>query len=126
MERILEAYSNRIKENQNFYQVMLAVQAKADNKKVLEAIKGFRIFYLQMFEDLIDSGIKNKLFTKKPNDIVLQSIISGTLFYGMQGKQMFKSIKKNTQPMGEYDDQYFFELCNHLKSVLKFLIGYEN
>ncbi len=124
-EKLIDEYIENVKNNQSFFHIMLSLQVNTKNKRILSFIRNFRFIYLDLFETLLRSGIRHKVFTRHPDVTLLQSTLTGTIFYALKSKPIYKQYKMNNQPEPEYDEWYFGEMKKNLKSIMKDLVGYE-
>ncbi|HAZ92691.1 MAG: TetR/AcrR family transcriptional regulator [Chitinophagaceae bacterium] len=124
-EKIIDGYVENVKNNQDFFHIMVSLQLTTKNKRILSFIRNFRFVYLNLFESLIVAGNRNKIFTKHPDVVMLQATLTGTIFFALKSKALYKLYKKNYQPEQEYDEVYFSDIKKNLKSIMKALVGYE-
>lgn len=124
-EKIIDEYIENVKQNQHFFHIMLSLQVTTKNKRILSFIRNFRFIYLDLFEALVKSGIRNKVFTRHPDVTMLQSTLTGTIFFALKSKTLYKQYQMNNQPEPEYDEMYFGEMKQHLKLTMKAMLGYE-
>lgn len=100
-------------------------QLHAENPQILEFLKETKIGFISMYSQLLERGLKNGIFTKNPPIYLLHSTVSGTLFYALNAKLMYKEFLNNTEDESVFDEKYYTELNKHIKHLLKDLLGYE-
>ncbi|WP_228412757.1 MULTISPECIES: TetR/AcrR family transcriptional regulator [unclassified Chryseobacterium] len=123
--KIIDQFSDRIKNQKCFYRIMQREQLHAENPQILEFLKETKIGFISMYSQLLERGLKNGIFTKNPPIYLLHSTVSGTLFYALNAKLMYKEFLNNTEDESVFDEKYYTELNKHIKHLLKDLLGYE-
>ena len=123
--KIIDQFSDRIKNQKCFYRIMQREQLHAENPQILEFLKETKIGFISMYSQLLERGLKNGIFTKNPPIYLLHSTVSGTLFYALNAKLMYKEFLNNTEDERVFDEKYYTELNKHIKHLLKDLLGYE-
>ncbi|MCS4301270.1 MULTISPECIES: TetR/AcrR family transcriptional regulator [Chryseobacterium] len=123
--KIIDQFSNRIKNHKCFYRIMQREQLHAENPQILEFLKETKIGFISMYSQLLERGLKKGIFTKNPPIYLLHSTVSGTLFYALNAKPMYKEFLNNTEEESVFDEKYYTELNKHIKHLLKDLLGYE-
>lgn len=119
---VISRYIFRVKNLKTFYLILQREQLTNKNKKILQNINESKMGFLKIYEALIDSGLKNKIFTKKPRLELIHATISGTIFTGINTFSLYKEFSKGDE---NYENQYFEDLNLHIKKLLKYLLGYE-
>ena len=102
-------------------------------KDTLSYFNSFLFFYLGRYcieinQKIIEQGLETGIFTKKPSYHLLQCTISGTIFNAMHGMKMYKEyLKKQKSDFDEkhYENQYFQEASDHVKTIVRGLVGYQ-
>ena len=92
---------------------------------IVEFLKQTKMGFLSMYSQILESGLKNGIFTKNPPIYLLHSTVSGTLFYAFNAKEMYKEFLNETEDEEAFDERYYTELNKHIKYLLKDLLGYE-
>ncbi len=123
--KMVDQFSDRIKNHKCFYRIMQREQLHAENPQILEFLKQTKIGFIAMYSQLLERGLKNGTFTKNPPIYLLHSTVSGTLFYALNAKPMYKEFLNNTEEESVFDEKYYTELNKHIKHLLKDLLGYE-
>ena len=100
-------------------------QLYSENPQIVEFLKETKLSFITMYSKILESGLKNGIFTKNPPIYLLHSTVSGTLFYASNAKQMYKDFLKNSEDEMVFEETYFKELTQHIKHILKDLLGYE-
>ena len=91
----------------------------------MSVIKSLVIAF-SMYSKILEAGLQKGIFTKNPPIYLLHSTVSGTLFYGSNGIEMYKEFLENTDSDEEFEDRFYGELNKHIKHILKDLLGYED
>lgn len=125
IEKIVDQFAGKVRHNLCFYRIMQREQLYAKNPQILEFLKQTKMGFIAMYSKILESGLKNGVFTKNPPIYLLHSTVSGTLFYASNGKEMYKEFLNDTQEDEVFDEQYYTELNKHIKYILKDLLGYE-
>ncbi len=122
---IVDKFASRIREQKYFYRIMQREQLYTENPKIVKSLKDTKISFLNTYSKILESGIRKGVFTKNPPIYLLHSTISGTLFYASNSKEMYKEFLKNTEEEDLFEKNYYNELTQHIKHILKDLLGYE-
>lgn len=125
IERIVDQFSGRVRHHKCFYRIMQREQLHTKNPQIIEFLKQTKMGFLSMYSQVLESGLKKGIFTKKPPIYLLHSTISGTLFYASNAKEMYKEFLNDTEEDEVFDEKYYTELNKHIKYLLKDLLGYE-
>lgn len=122
---IVDKFSSRIREHKCFYRIMQREQLYSENLKIVKYLKNTKLIFLNIYSKILEKGISNGIFKKNPPLYLLHSTISGTLFYASNSKEMYKEFLKNEEPDEVFNQHYYKELTQHIKHILKDLLGYE-
>ncbi|WP_180564221.1 TetR/AcrR family transcriptional regulator [Chryseobacterium sp. JV274] len=125
IEKVIDQFSNKIRTQKCFYRIMQREQLYSKNPQIIEFLKQTKMGFLSMYSQILESGLKNGIFTKNPPIYLLHSTISGTLFYAFNAKEMYKEFLNETEDEETFDAKYYTELNKHIKYLLKDLLGYE-
>ncbi|SHL75166.1 transcriptional regulator, TetR family [Chryseobacterium polytrichastri] len=125
IEKIVDQFAGKVRHNQCFYRIMQREQLYAKNPQILEFLKQTKMGFIAMYSKILESGLKNGVFTKNPPIYLLHSTVSGTLFYASNAKEMYKEFLNDTEDDEVFDEKYYTELNKHTKYLLKDLLGYE-
>jgi len=125
IERIVDQFSGRVRHHKCFYRIMQREQLHTKNPQIIEFLKQTKMGFLSMYSQVLESGLKKGIFTKKPPIYLLHSTISGTLFYASNAKEMYKEFLNDTEEDEVFEERYYTELNKHIKYLLKDLLGYE-
>ncbi|MGE8533523.1 TetR family transcriptional regulator [Chryseobacterium sp. D764] len=125
IEKVIDQFSNKIRTQKCFYRIMQREQLYSKNPQIIEFLKQTKMGFLSMYSQILESGLKNGIFTKNPPIYLLHSTISGTLFYAFNAKEMYKEFLNETEDEENFDAKYYTELNKHIKYLLKDLLGYE-
>ena len=121
---IIDNYVNKVKHNQSFYRILLAVQVTTKNKRILSLLRNTRRNYYEFYKALIQAGYRKKIFTRKADPLFVHAFVNGTIYYSLQSKELSKEFLNNQQPMADFDEDYFNGLANQLKQTIKEILGY--
>lgn len=119
---VISRYVFRVKNLKTFYLVLQREQLTNKNERIINNINASKMGFLKIYEELINSGFKNKIFTKKPRLEFVHATVSGTIFTGINTFSLYKEFSEGD---GKYETQYFEDLDLHIKNLLKYLLGYE-
>ena len=119
---VIDRYIDRVKNLKTFYLIMQREQLTNKNEHISKVLIDSKEGFLAIYKELIESGIEKKVFTKKPRLEFLHSTISGTIFSALNSLPIYRNFYKGDD---QYENLYFEELNNHIKNVLKYLLGYE-
>ncbi|WP_027377321.1 TetR/AcrR family transcriptional regulator [Kaistella palustris] len=119
---IVSRYIERVRTLKMFYLIMQREQLRNRNKKILFLISDSKKGFLEIYSKLLESGLRNKVFTRKPRIEFLHSTISGTLFTALNTLPIYKDALDRD---ATYEQTYFEELNIHMTTILKHLLGYE-
>ncbi|MFP7657461.1 MULTISPECIES: TetR/AcrR family transcriptional regulator [Chryseobacterium] len=125
IEKIVDEFSGKVKNNKCFYRIMQREQLHAENPQIVEFLKQTKMGFLSMYSQILKSGLEKGIFTKNPLIYLLHTTVSGTLFYASNAKEMYKEFLNNTEDEEAFDEKYYTELNKHIKYLLKDLLGYE-
>ncbi|WP_419486961.1 TetR/AcrR family transcriptional regulator [Chryseobacterium bernardetii] len=125
IEKIIDQFSNRIRNQKCFYRIMQREQLHTNNPQIVEFLKETKMSFLSMYSRILENGLKSGVFTKNPPIYLLHSTISGTLFYAFNAKEMYKEFLNDTEDEDAFDEKFYTELNKHIKHLLKDLLGYE-
>ncbi|MDR6368959.1 AcrR family transcriptional regulator [Chryseobacterium bernardetii] len=125
IERVIDQFSYKIRTQKCFYRIMQREQLHTKNPQIVEFLKQTKMGFLSMYSQILESGLKNGIFTKNPPIYLLHSTVSGTLFYAFNAKEMYKEFLNETEDEEAFDEKYYTELNKHIKYLLKDLLGYE-
>ncbi|WP_318847068.1 TetR/AcrR family transcriptional regulator [Chryseobacterium sp. JV558] len=125
IEKVIDQFSNKIRTQKCFYRIMQREQVYTKNPQIVEFLKQTKMGFLSMYSQILESGLKNGIFTKNPPIYLLHSTVSGTLFYAFNAKEMYKEFLNETEDEETFDEKYYTELNKHIKYLLKDLLGYE-
>ncbi|WP_300672684.1 TetR/AcrR family transcriptional regulator [Soonwooa sp.] len=120
---LIDQFSGRVIRLRGFYCIMQREQLTNKTPYILDFLKTSKMSFLKFYKELITSGYNNKLFTKKPKVEFVHSTIAGTMFSGINGVQMYKEFF-GAQDDANFESVFFADLKEHLKNVLKYLLGY--
>lgn len=125
IEKIVDQFSRRIRHHKCFYRIMQREQLHTENPQIVEFLKQTKLGFISMYSKILESGLQKGIFTKNPPIYLLHSTVSGTLFYASNGKEMYKEFLNNTEDEKIFEEKYYTELNEHIKYILKDLLGYE-
>ncbi|CEJ71530.1 transcriptional regulator, TetR family [Chryseobacterium oranimense] len=125
IEKIVDQFSGRVRHHKCFYRIMQREQLHTENPQIVEFLKQTKMGFISMYSQVLESGLKKGIFTKKPPIYLLHATISGTLFYASNAKEMYKEFLNDTTDDEVFDEKYYTELNKHIKYLLKDLLGYE-
>ena len=119
---VVDRYIDRVKNLKTFYLIMQREQLTNKNEHIVKVLNESKKGFLEIYKQLIESGFEKKVFTRKPRIEFLHSTISGTIFSALNSLPIYKNFYKGDE---KYENLYFEELNNHVKNLIKYLLGYE-
>ena len=128
LDAFVDNFVNRVQKFKDFYLLIHTQQVISQNKNIQNFLKDSKINYIEINQRIVEIGLEKGIFTKRPSYHLLQCTISGTIFNAMHGIKMYKDyLKKNNSDFDEkqYENQYFQEAANHVKAIVRALIGYQ-
>ncbi|MBL1220182.1 TetR/AcrR family transcriptional regulator [Chryseobacterium sp. L7] len=125
IEKIVDQFSGRVRHHKCFYRIMQREQLHTENPQIVEFLKQTKMGFISMYSQVLESGLKKRIFTKNPPIYLLHATVSGTLFYASNAKEMYKEFLNDTEDDEVFDEKYYTELNLHIKYLLKDLLGYE-
>lgn len=127
LDAFIDNFVNRVQKLRDFYLLIHTQQVISQNKSIQNLLKESKINYIEINQKIVEIGLEKGIFTKKPSFHMLQCTISGTIFNAMHGIKIYKDYLKKTNPdfdEKQYESQYYQEAADHVKSVVRALIGY--
>lgn len=128
IDAFINNFVNRVQRLRDFFLLVHTQQVISQNKNIQNFLKDSKINYIEINQKIIEQGLEKGIFTKKPSYHLVQCTISGTIFNAMHGIKMYKEyLKKNNSDFDEkhYESQYFQEASDHLKTIIRALVGYQ-
>ena len=122
LEIVIDRYVERVKRLKNFYLILQREQIAPKTQANLDAIKASKKNFVEMYSKLIEEGLKNGIFTAKPEVEFIHSTVSGTMFTAMNTLPVYKAYFNGDD---NYESEYRDKLNKHIKKLLKYLLGYE-
>ena len=127
IDAFVDNFVNRVQKLRDFYLLIHTQQVISQNKNIQNFLKESKINYIEIFQKIVETGLAKNIFTKRPSYHLLQCTISGTIFNAMHSIKIYKDyLKKNTPDFDEkhYENKYFEEASDHVKAIVRALIGY--
>ena len=128
IDAFIDNFVNRVQKLRDFYLLIHTQQVISQNKNIQNFLKDSKINYIEIFRQIVETGLETGVFTKRPSYHLLQCTISGTIFNAMHGIKMYKEyLKNNNADFDEknFENQYFQEASSHVKAIVRALIGYQ-
>lgn len=128
LDAFVDIFVNRVQKFKDFYLLIHTQQVISQNKNIQNFLKDSKINYIEINQKIIEQGLEKGIFTKKPSYHLLQCTISGTIFNAMHGIKMYKEyLKKHNSDFDDklYENQYFQEASDHVKTIIRALVGYQ-
>ena len=119
---VIDRYIERVKMLKTFYVIMQREQLRNKNPHIVEFLNQSKMGFLEIYSQLLDEGLRKKLFSRRPRLEFLHATISGTVFTALNTLPTYKEYFNGDK---NYEDDYFEELKIHIKNILKYLLGYE-
>ncbi|WP_419870342.1 TetR/AcrR family transcriptional regulator [Chryseobacterium sp. CT-SW4] len=125
INKIVDQFASRVRNHKRFYRIMQREQLHTENPQIVRYLKQTKMGFISMYSKILESGIQKGIFTKNPPIYLLHSTVSGTLFYASNAKSMYKEFLHDENDDATFDEKFFNELKEHIKYILKDLLGYE-
>ena len=128
IDAFVDNFVNRVQRLRDFFLLVHTQQVISQNKNIQNFLKASKINYIEINQKIIEQGLETGIFTKKPSYHLLQCTISGTIFNAMHGMKMYKEyLKKQKSDFDEkhFENQYFQEASDHVKTIVRGLVGYQ-
>jgi AcrR family transcriptional regulator len=128
IDAFIDNFVNRVQRLRDFFLLVHTQQVISQNKNIQNFLRASKINYIEINQKIIEIGLEKGVFTKRPSFHLLQCTISGTIFNAMHGIKMYKEyLKKHNTDFDEkqYESQYFLEAANHVKTIVRSLVGYQ-
>ena len=128
IDAFVDNFVNRVQSVRDFFLLVHTQQVISQNKNIQNFLRASKINYIEINQKIIEQGLETGIFTKKPSYHLLQCTISGTIFNAMHGMKMYKEyLKKQKSDFDEkhYENQYFQEASDHVKTIVRGLVGYQ-
>jgi len=127
IDAFIDNFVNRVQRLRDFFLLVHTQQVISQNKNIQNFLRASKINYIEINQKIIEQGLEEGIFTKKPSYHLVQCTISGTIFNAMHGIKMYKEyLKKHNPDFDEkhYENQYFQEAAAHVKTIVRALVGY--
>ena len=128
IDAFVDNFVNRVQRLRDFFFFFFTQQVISQNKNIQNFLRASKINYIEINQKIIEQGLETGIFTKKPSYHLLQCTISGTIFNAMHGMKMYKEyLKKQKSDFDEkhFENQYFQEASDHVKTIVRGLVGYQ-
>jgi len=128
LDSFIDSYVGRVQKLKDFFLLVHAQQIISQNKNIQNFLKDFKISYIEINQNVVESGLASGIFTKRPSYHLMQCTITGTIFNALHGIKIYKEyLKKHNADFDEkqYESQYFLEAANHVKTIVRSLVGYQ-
>jgi AcrR family transcriptional regulator len=128
LDSFIDSYVGRVQKLKDFFLLVHAQQIISQNKNIQNFLKDFKISYIEINQNVVESGLASGIFTKRPSYHLMQCTITGTIFNALHGIKIYKEyLKKHNTDFDEkqYESQYFLEAANHVKTIVRSLVGYQ-
>jgi AcrR family transcriptional regulator len=122
---LIKSYIARVQNLKDFYSVLQTEQITNKNPQITEFLKNSKLGFLKAYEELLKKGFEKGIFTKKPKVEFLHTTAFGTVFYAFNSAELYREFEKNKLNENDFKIKFFEDLKQHLKQVLKDLLGYE-
>ncbi len=123
LHKIIDRYTDRVRSLRTFYLIMQREQLTNKNPHIVKFLNDSKMGFLEIYRELIESGLERKVFTRRPRLEFLHSTVSGTIFTALNTMPVYKDFVHGG---AHYESEYFESLKNHIHSVLKHLLGYDD
>ena len=128
LDGFIDSYVGRVQKLKDFFMMVHTQQIISQNKNIQYFFKYFKISYIEINQNVVESGLASGIFTKRPSYHLMQCTITGTIFNALHGIKIYKEyLKKHNSDFDEkqYESQYFLEAANHVKTIVRDLVGYQ-
>ncbi|MBQ0151515.1 MAG: TetR/AcrR family transcriptional regulator [Chryseobacterium sp.] len=125
ISKLVDQFATRVRTVKCFFTIMQREQLHTENPQIVQYLKDTKLAFIRMYSDILKKGQEKGIFTKNPPVYLLHSTVSGTLFYASNSIEMYKTFLENNDEQSVFEDAYFKDLVQHIKYILKDLLGYE-
>jgi AcrR family transcriptional regulator len=126
VETLLEEYVKKVIDKQSFYKILLCEQVMKKNAVIIDLIRGIKLSYAELFTQLIKEGQKQKVFKKNIDVVMALTTMTGTVNQMVVNKAYYAEFNNRTNLTEEELGMFLYEkLTQHLKSIFKTILGYE-
>ena len=125
LEKMIDGYTSRIAIHTNFFRSSLVAQLTKHNKVVLNLIYKSRELYVQAIEQIVDEGLASGQFKYKYDPVFFLNLFNGTIMQAVVNMNFHLQRNKVITASGEFEKDYFRQVAEQLKLVLKRTLGYE-
>lgn len=122
MEAVVERYMHRVKNLREFFTILQREQIKNRNPRIFSILRASKLGFVTTYKSIIEEGNQSGLFIKKPSPEIMQSTISGIVFSGFNTFSVYKDLHAEDT---DFEQHYFTDLLDHIKDILKHIVGYE-
>lgn len=122
LNMVVFRYIDRVKNLKTFYLILQREQLRNKNPHILAFLTQSKKGFLSIYDQLLEEGLKKKIFTKKPRLEFLHATISGTIFTAINTLPTYKEFFDGDE---HYEENYYNDMKTHIKIILKYLLGYE-
>lgn len=124
IEKVLNGYIDRVKNNKSFYKVILAEQATNKNKSVIRFLSKSKETYAQFFETVLAEGYASGSFKNQVDPVLFITTITGTIMQSLLNKHLYASHYGVKVTEDWIRDVYFEKVKEHLKTITRNILGY--
>jgi AcrR family transcriptional regulator len=121
-EILISKYIERVNTLKDFYLIMQREQINFKNPAIIKFIKESKLKFMLTYNTIVLEGQEKGIFKNKPRVEFLHSTISGTLFTAINAMPIYKNYLNGDE---HFEKEYFTNLEQHLKEILKHILGYE-
>lgn len=122
---IVLAYIRRVATYRDFYRILHAEQTTNKNGRIMRFMQNSKLAYLNIYQTLLESGVKKGIFTKSPRVELIHASIVGTVFYGFISLPLYREYSGTGQDEDVFFVKFYTDLEEHIQLLLKNLLGYE-
>ena len=119
---IIDRYVQRVRTLKNFYLILQREQLNFKRTSTIQILKESKLKFLQFYQNIVEMGCKEGIFTKRPDVSLVHAIISGSLYTAMN---MYEVYQEFSQEVPRDEETYYQQLTQQLKDTIKLVVGYE-
>ncbi|MFV0607332.1 MAG: TetR/AcrR family transcriptional regulator [Niabella sp.] len=125
VNKALDGYVDRVKQNAHFYRVVLAEQTTNKNKTIIKSLKQSKLTFAKFFEEILHEGKTSGDFKNTVDPVMYLSTITGFLMQALLNAHFYADYHEVGYSDDWVNQEYFEKVKEHLKSISKNILGYE-
>jgi AcrR family transcriptional regulator len=126
IESAIAEYVKKVTAKQAFHKIMVCEQIMKKNPVVVRLVREMKVNYMLLFTELVKEGQRKKVFKKKIDIILAISTMTGTVSHMIINREYYSDFYQQGNLSEEETTALIYNnTTNHLKSIFKTILGYE-